>query len=755
MNNFQSTAINKAIAQSQSPQIGQTWYPTTQDSDYTFDVTINDQDADIFENAVVAYHGEQLIFKYTLVNNSNIDIRWLTLNDDVFDPIADNAFSDMNDLTDLCELPLSVVAGGYIICEFKFSALNRPDGQKNMATVTVEGLESQTDSAWYRTQEEVTDTSFPTSTVLPTDTSVPPTPTYTPTSTNTPTHTPTSTSTPTSTFVPPTSTSTLTSTPTSTTRPQTATPTATLPSIGEDDHEPNHNCANVAVIDSDSIPQTHTFHEVADTDWTTFTAPTAGTYRIEITIPDNSRADVDLYVYTSCDTLSVEQFVETFAAGARLDVQAEAGQTYYIEIANFDSLVYGPDVAYNLSVRKMPSEHDDDGNVIIPGPAIVVAGRYRGADSAQDNIDQTALHAYDLFKSKGRNDSEIFFLATNSSLGAGTSGPIVDGQATERNLELGITQWAKEQLERDYVSQVLTLYLVDHGGPDEFYLDRVKQEVLTSNNLDTWLSELEDEFPDLQVNVIIEACKAGSFIDRRDGSISSEGRIIITSSNEDYDAYTSRYGAAFSDEFIRFLWEDHNLFYSFQASSNSVQQHHRYQQPWLDADGDGDPNEADDFAIASERGFANAGTLSSTWPPYIASVDVTTIDSNNNTLSTGQPQLHANVRHQFGNDAIQEVWGVVYPPDYVPPTGDAAYEEDGELNTEALDIIEFTAAEGTQAQYISDGSTDGELVFTQMGVYRIVVYARDRDGLQARPVTVEVDMDALNGYRIFLPTVSR
>ncbi|MEM7533853.1 MAG: hypothetical protein AAF639_16835 [Chloroflexota bacterium] len=39
----------------------------------------------------------------------------------------------------------------------------------------------------------------------------------------------------------------------------------------------------------------------------------------------------------------------------------------------------------------------------------------------------------------------------------------------------------------------------------------------------------------------------------------------------------------------------------------------------------------------------------------------------------------------------------------------------------------------------------------QTGIYRFVVHARDKDGLYAQPVTMEVD----TSYRIFLPTVSR
>ncbi|MEM7534618.1 MAG: C25 family cysteine peptidase [Chloroflexota bacterium] len=569
------------------------------------------------------------------------------------------------------------------------------------------------------------------------------TPTSTPTASHSPTTTPAPTNAPTNAPTP-----TLTPTPSATSTP-TLTPTVTPtnlptpvdipeqpPGTGADDaYEPDNDCASANPISSDDVSQTHTFHMIGDIDWITFTASTSGTYRIEITIPIGSLADVDLFLYTDCNDLPKRKFVETHAPGARLDITVDNPDTqYYIKVKNFDPLQFGSDVTYNFSVHKLPSETDEDGNIIIPGPAIIVAGRYRYGDPLQDNINQTAVDVYNLLTAKRRNDSEIFFLATDSSL------PHFDAEATERNLEIGIRQWAKEQLEREYASQVLTLYLVDHGGPDEFYLDRPNEEVLTPNDLHDWLTALEEEFPDLLVNVFIEACNAGSFIAANDGSISKPGRVIITSSNENYDAYVSRRGTLFSDNFITFLWQEQNLAYSFQESRDIVQKFHHSQEPWIDADGDSIPNELNDMSQASLRSFAYAWSLGSEWPPYIANVQPIARPRSNAT------HFQAEVRHEFDNSAIDDVWGVVYPPNY-SDTDVSPADGDGVLNDDTLDVIEFSA-ESEDANALFAGFYAG---FTEKGLYHVVVHARDNKGLHAQPVTMEIDTT----HRIFLPTVSR
>ncbi|MEM7535520.1 MAG: C13 family peptidase [Chloroflexota bacterium] len=546
----------------------------------------------------------------------------------------------------------------------------------------------------------------------PTLTPAPPTSTPAPTATDTPIHTPTATFTP--------------------------SPTSSLTLIPEDDDDDNNNtCERARLIQPNGLAQIHTFHTIGDTDWSTFIAPTPGVYRIEITIPNGSPADVDLYYYTECNAFHRSQFVGTHTPGARLDVtigEDEVGKPYYIKINHFDPLQFGPNVIYNLSVRPLPPERDEEGDLIIPGPAIIVAGRYRYGDTVQDNIDQTALAAYNLFNVKGRNHSEIFFLATNSTL------PHVDGTATLRNLEIGIKDEARKHLQKENVSQVLSLYLVDHGGPNEFYLDRPNEEILTPDHLHDWLTDLEEEFPDLLVNVFIEACNAGSFITPNGGSISKENRVIITSSDEAYDAYTSLRGTLFSDNFLSFLGQEHNLAYSFETSMRIVQEHHGSQEPWIDANGNGLPNELEDMSKASLRSFANT-SLGSEWPPYIADVQLLVRSRSNVT------RFQAEVRHEFDNSAIDGVWAVVYPPSYALPTNESSIDSDGVLNTDTLDMIEFNT-ESEDANALFAGTYAG---FTEMGVHRVVVYALDNKGLHAQPVTVEIDTT----HRIFLPMVSR
>ena len=89
-------------------------------------------------------------------------------------------------------------------------------------------------------------------------------------------------------------------------------------------------------------------------------------------------------------------------------------------------------------------------------------------------------------------------------------------------------------------------------------------------------------------------------------------------------------------------------------------------------------------------------------------------------------------------DGVQ-VLAVVYPPDYIPPAPGQ------ELQRETLDSFNLLPT-GSGIEYA--GKFSG---FTQIGTYRILVYAYDKDGLAAAPVEVTVN----TGSRVFLPLVAR
>ncbi|MEZ4866390.1 MAG: C13 family peptidase [Caldilineaceae bacterium] len=543
------------------------------------------------------------------------------------------------------------------------------------------------------------------------------TPTLTPTGTNTPTHTPT----PTPTFTP---TPTLTWTPSATatatasataTATATASTTATATVTGNsttDAFEADNSCGQAHSIAADGASQTHTFHVPADQDWVRFSATANVHYRIEVNVPAVSPADVDLELYPACDELPAPTQNPSFSPNIRLDFTPEQSGDIFLRLTNHDATVAGAQVTYEVNVRTF-----DQG---LPNRAlIIVAGRLKLGDNLQSNIHNITQSVYKVFQSNKYDNSQIQYLATNSAL------PGYTGAATTSNLKAAITTWAAQQLGD---KGVLTLYMVDHGKPGLFLLDEVNGQRVTPADLNQWLTELEGKVGDLKINVIIEACESGSFITDA-SSISKAGRLIITSTDAANDAKASTNGAYFSDHFLTGLAQGYNLYASFFEARRVATQAYVFQDAWVEGDGDGHPNELEDAAVAAGRGFNYPGTFDDPWPPHIFRVDPPIAIAN----FTGE--IRADVRDDV---KVSQVWGVVYPPDYTPPSVSQ------QLQREVLPTFLLSDLGGNEfaGQYTG---------FTQPGRYRIVVQAEDNEGLKARPVVIEVNA----GSRLFLPLVAQ
>lgn len=105
---------------------------------YGFEKYINGQEADTFVTGVLAFPDVSLTFKYEVVNTGNVPIEWTSLTDDVF-----------GDLTSECGLPRTIPVGGSDSCEITRPAGFYPHGKQNIGTVSVAGLDDQSDPAWY------------------------------------------------------------------------------------------------------------------------------------------------------------------------------------------------------------------------------------------------------------------------------------------------------------------------------------------------------------------------------------------------------------------------------------------------------------------------------------------------------------------------------------------------------------------------------------------------------------------------------
>jgi len=486
-------------------------------------------------------------------------------------------------------------------------------------------------------------------------------------------------------------------------------PTSTVTS-----DEPNDACLQATTISVNGIWQDHNFHTAGDIDWVRIDTVANTEYHIEIVSPFDSRADVEPELYSECNSLPEERvWSGSFGPGARLTFKASQNGPIYLRLTNLDDSIYGKDVNYRISVRT-PSEQPQSRALII------VAGRLKRDDPLQANIHSVTERVYQIFEAEGYTKDDIYYLATDQKFDS------YDAPADLEHIELAITQWARDRLGD---SGVLTIYIMDHGNENRLYIDGPRNQILTPDLLDEWLTTLESAKRDLKVNVILEACHIGSFI-TGDSNISAEGRVIITSSDVDWLAYASKSGAYFSDYFLTALQQGRNLFDSYYEAENYVSGLYTFQKPWLDANGNGIPNEREDDRIASQRSFAYAGTLDDSWSPYIARV------IGPDQIDKGNGILQAEVRD---DGRVEDVWGVIYPPSYVPEE-----TRPGELIQETLQTLQLISAGNDQyrAEYAS---------FDEIGTYRIVIHAEDNKGLLARPRTLNVVV----GYRLYLPKISR
>ena len=371
----------------------------------------------------------------------------------------------------------------------------------------------------------------------------------------------------------------------------------------------------------------------------------------------------------------------------RLVFQAPLSGPIYLKLVNDPPSVYGADVAYILSVRTMSSAANR-------GALVLVAGCQIEDDPLQANIHYVASAVYHLFLDHGYTSDDIQYLATDLNL------PGVDTLASGDSLQAALTSWA---LDHVGVDRPLTLFVVDHGNYDRVYLDGPRGESVTPSQLDSWLSQLETARPGVKVNVIIEACLSGSFIDLP-ARLSAPGRVVITSTDAQSNAYVSDLGARFSDSFIAALGQNSSLYSGFQAARWAVTvATSDAQTPWLDDNGNGIPNETSDGAEAQRRGFTYSGTLADPkWPPYIAEASAPT------AIQNGSGVIRARVLDN-PTDGVRRVWAVIYAPSYRPPP------PSGSLVHETLPTIVLLEQGGGWYGATYTG-------FQESGAYRAVIY---------------------------------
>ena len=361
------------------------------------------------------------------------------------------------------------------------------------------------------------------------------------------------------------------------------------------------------------------------------------------------------------------------------------------------------------------------------GAVLIIAGRNE-TNGLQGNIYNAANRAYRIFKTAGFSDDLIYYIAP-SQQDADKDGLADDVDATPASaaaVQNAILTWANGKVGP---GKPLTVYMVDHGFEDKFCLDGCATGAITPADLSGWLTTLESTTGVDQVTVVIEACLSGSFITRSSGadanSLVKPGRVIITSTSDNKNAYASAEGAYFSDAFFSCIADSQDLKTCFDEGKAAVATTGVSQFPQLDDNGDAVYN-AGDGAVAQTR-FVTRFFGSSR--PTIQSFTV----DRQNTNGT----FSATVKE--GAEQIGVVWAAVYPPGFVEPQGVTL-----NLNVPTVRLEPDPNVEGHYTFSYVNG-------FTESGDYRIVLYAQDRLGIHATPKLVG---DAPGGA-LYLPLINR
>jgi len=258
----------------------------------------------------------------------------------------------------------------------------------------------------------------------------------------------------------------------------------------------------------------------------------------------------------------------------------------------------------------------------------------------------------------------------------------------------------------------LIIYFVDHGGANSFKVSN--GEILKASHLDAWLDDLQENTP-CQVQIIIEACHSGTFVDDL-APTGTQERIIITSTGEGFSNYDQVGIQSFSQYFINHISQGDSLGNSYLKTSDKLRNLRLFlgQLPVLEDNQGG--------ILARSAYIGGTFMVGDVMPEIIDHTPNQAIDAASFTL-------YARVSDVEGMD---HVWATIMPPGFEPPR----VTEDFETPIISLDTVELS--ETAEAEHYTGTYTD----FAINGIYVVTLYAMDIGG---NVVTREILLTVENG----------
>lgn len=341
--------------------------------------------------------------------------------------------------------------------------------------------------------------------------------------------------------------------------------------------------------------------------------------------------------------------------------------------------------------------------------AVIVAGG--GPIPGNTLWDATRLcanFAYRALLFSGYTKEDIYYLSTDRGVDLDGDGlpNDVDADCTLDDLEYALTGWPAEG-EAD--TDLLTTYLVDHGGENTFRMSAT--EILEANTFAQWLNAGR-HYVSGEMVFINDSCHSGSFIRAAEKSVETPGTVMIASAASGESAYFMGTGtASFSSVFWMDILNGLDVDSAFNFADATMQAIYERQHPQLEGDGDGIPNEPEDHAAAAGLYLGMSGTGGVERPVIGQVLAPAELESTTSASITAWDIQ--------GPDPVAETWAVIRPPETgVSEIGSPVLW----LPTVPLDPV-------------GEGVYRGEYgAFNAAGAYQVAVYARDAAGRTSAPV---------------------
>jgi len=433
-----------------------------------------------------------------------------------------------------------------------------------------------------------------------------------------------------------------------------------------------------------------------------------------IILTQNTSAILSAQVISDTNTIQ-----RVWAVIRRPDYQAGVSETIEIELISvgnnlYQSVYKGFDIVGTYLIAYYAQ--DDVNQVSIPQfstvsvdtpmarRAIIIVGETFN-ETMNTYFETIASTIYDTLIFQGYTDDSLYVMSPTVV----TDG--WDGLPNASNIQYAFDQWTKAD-DNTNATQDLVVCLLGKTLDTKFVLNYAER--MTREQINTYFEQLESQIPG-QILLISDMLDGWEFVSQSMQSGSTR-RIHITGlSDTDVDTIIVMNSISFSTFFWQRVLNGFDVKSAFSAAKDALSVLNQYQNPCIEANGDGHVNEYEDYVIAREftigYGIMRAQdtvSIASIMPPIELSGDTQATIWAEKIISTSE---------------IEKVWAIIVPPNFRQTT-DAVIDQ-----FPKIELKYNSVTNRYEATYSS---------FNLFGYYQVAIYAKSTNGMTSVPCETSI-----------------